>query len=91
MALKEEEVYAILKKQIQSGGGTPGPAGKQNTHCRGNSRPGSMTCTRLGNTWSGRMELLRNAFKIRILARRNIRRHGKTHKAGDHMGIRDRP
>ena len=27
MALKAEEVYAILKKQIQSGGGTPGPAG----------------------------------------------------------------
>ena len=27
MALKPEEVYAILKKQIQSGGGTPGPAG----------------------------------------------------------------
>lgn len=27
MALKSEEVYAILKKQIQSGGGTPGPAG----------------------------------------------------------------
>ena len=27
MALKAEEVYAILKKQIQQGGGTPGPAG----------------------------------------------------------------
>lgn len=27
MALKAEEVYAILKKQIQSEGGTPGPAG----------------------------------------------------------------
>ena len=27
MALTAEEVYAILKKQIQSGGGTPGPAG----------------------------------------------------------------
>lgn len=27
MSLKAEEVYAILKKQIQSGGGTPGPAG----------------------------------------------------------------
>lgn len=27
MALNAEEVYAILKKQIQSGGGTPGPAG----------------------------------------------------------------
>ena len=27
MALKAEEVYAILKKQIQSSGGTPGPAG----------------------------------------------------------------
>ena len=27
MALKAEEVYAILKKQIQSGGGTPGPSG----------------------------------------------------------------
>ena len=27
MALKAEEVYAILKKQIQSGSGTPGPAG----------------------------------------------------------------
>lgn len=27
MALTAEDVYAILKKQIQSGGGTPGPAG----------------------------------------------------------------
>ena len=27
MALKAEEVYAILKKQIESGGGAPGPAG----------------------------------------------------------------
>ena len=27
MALRAEDVYAILKKQIQSGGGTPGPAG----------------------------------------------------------------
>lgn len=27
MSLKPEEVYAILKKQIQFGGGTPGPAG----------------------------------------------------------------
>ena len=27
MSLKPDEVYAILKKQIQSGGGTPGPAG----------------------------------------------------------------
>ena len=27
MALKADEVYAILKKQIQSGGGQPGPAG----------------------------------------------------------------
>lgn len=27
MALKPEEVYAILKRQIQQGGGTPGPAG----------------------------------------------------------------
>ena len=27
MALKAEEVYAILKKQMESGGGTPGPAG----------------------------------------------------------------
>ena len=27
MALKAEEVYAILKKQIQSGGGAPSPAG----------------------------------------------------------------
>lgn len=27
MSLKAEEVYAILKKQIQQGGGTPGPAG----------------------------------------------------------------
>ena len=27
MALKPEEVYAILKKQIQQGGSTPGPAG----------------------------------------------------------------
>ena len=27
MALNAEEVYAILKKQIQSGGGAPGPAG----------------------------------------------------------------
>ena len=27
MALKAEEVYAILKKQIQQGGGAPGPAG----------------------------------------------------------------
>ena len=27
MALKAEEVYAISKKRIQSGGGTPGPAG----------------------------------------------------------------
>ena len=27
MSLKADEVYAILKKQIQSGGGTPGPAG----------------------------------------------------------------
>lgn len=27
MALNADEVYAILKKQIQSGGGTPGPAG----------------------------------------------------------------
>lgn len=27
MSLKAEEVYAILKKQIQAGGGTPGPAG----------------------------------------------------------------
>lgn len=28
MALKPEEVYAILKKQIQSGGGTPGTPGR---------------------------------------------------------------
>ena len=28
MALKAEEVYAILKKQIQSGGGTPGTPGR---------------------------------------------------------------
>ena len=27
MALRAEDVYAILKKQIQQGGGTPGPAG----------------------------------------------------------------
>ena len=27
MALKAEEVYAILRKQMESGGGTPGPAG----------------------------------------------------------------